>query len=211
MNQAGATDDSRISYKRLVVSVMDTKNHSERIRGDKTNESAIMETAAYMCKYESWKEISDKDLLRIAEIERWGRMFEVLGAGRESYDESKEIDGAANADASLVPNPNLKSGNKDLANKSLDTDKKFTWRTRFKSMPFNEWKRWQESQIEKIQAFRRRQLALMNPLATFTTLDGEFWDFETVDNEMQVDEMRKYHLPQVPANHYLNTYGVASF
>ncbi len=211
LNKAGAGDGSRIHYKRLVVSVMDTKNHSERIRGDKTNESAIMETAAYMCKFESWQAISDKDLLRIAEIERWGRMFEVLGAGRPSYDESKEIDDAPNADASLVPNPNLKSGNNDSPNKSLDTAKKFTWRTRFKLMPFAAWKLWQESEIEKQQAFRRRQLALMNPLATFMTLDGEIWNFEMVDNEIQVDELRKHHLPQVPANHYVNTYGVAAF
>jgi hypothetical protein len=211
LNKAGASQDSRLSYKRLVVSVMDTKNHSERIRGDKTNESAIIETAAYMCKFESWQAISDKDLLRIAEIERWGRMFETLGAGRESYDESKEIDNTENAVASLVPKPNLKSGNKESHSKSLDTAKKLTWRTRFKSMTFDAWKRWQESEIEKQQAFRRRQLALMNPLATFMTLDGELWDFETVESEIQVDELRKYHLPQVPANHYVNTYGVAAF
>jgi hypothetical protein len=215
LNKAGASGDSRLSYKRLVVSVMDTKNYSERIRGDKTNESAILETAGYMCKFESWKEISDKDLLRIAEIERWGRMFETLGAGRESYDESKadigEISYTGDADASLLAKPNLKSGNKDLASKSLNTAKKFTWRTRFKSMTFDAWKRWQESEIEKIQTFRRRQLALMNPLATFTTLDGELWDFETVDNEIQEDERRKYHLPQVPVKHYVNTYGVAPF
>jgi hypothetical protein len=209
LNKAGAGDGSRIHYKRLVVSVMDTKNHSERIRGDKTNESAILETAAYMCKFESWQAISDKDLLRIAEIERWGRMFEVLGAGRESYDESK--DDTTNADASLLANPNLKSGNKDLPNKTLDSAKKITWRTRFKLMPFDAWKTWQESEIEKQQAFRRRQLALMNPLATFMTLDGEIWNFEMVDNEIQVDERRKHHLPQVPANHYVNTYGVSPF
>jgi hypothetical protein len=192
LNKAGASQDSRLSYKRLVVSVMDTKNHSERIRGDKTNESAILETAAYMCKFESWQAISDKDLLRIAEIERWNRMFETLGAGRESYDESKdelgEINDRANADASLVPNPNLKSGNKDSSNKTLDSDKKFTWRTRFKSMTFDAWKRWQASEIEKIQAFRRRQLALMNPLANFMTLDGEYWDFEMVDDEMILEQ-----------------------
>ncbi len=209
LNKAGASDDSRIHYKRLVVSVMDTKNHSERIRGDKTNESAIMETAAYMCKFESWKEISDKDLLRIAEIERWGRMFEVLGAGRESYVESKEIEDVAIFVfilLSLVPKPNLKSGNKDLASKSLDSDKNFTWRTRFKSMTFEAWKRWQALEIEKQQAFRRRQLALMNPLATFMTLDGEFWDFEMIDDElileqkcvqeMTLEELRRYRASQ---------------
>jgi hypothetical protein len=214
LNKAGASQDSRLSYKRLVVSVMDTKNHSERIRGDKTNESAILETAGYMCKFESWKEISDKDLLRIAEIERWGRMFERLGAGRPSYVESKEIEDVAIfvfIFLSLVPNPRLKSGNNDSASKTLDSDKKFTWRTRFKSMTFDAWKCWQELEIEKQQAFRRRQLALMNPLATFTTLDGEIWDFETVDSEIQEDELRKYHLPQVPIKHYFNTYGVSPF
>ncbi len=48
LNKAGANTDSKLSYKRLVVSVMDTKNYSEQIRGDKTNESAIMATTASM-------------------------------------------------------------------------------------------------------------------------------------------------------------------
>jgi hypothetical protein len=214
LNKAGASGGSRIHYKRLVVSVMDTKNHSERIRGDKTNESAILETAAYMCKFESWKAISDKDLLRIAEIERWGRMFETLGAGRESYDESKETGDVAIFVfilLSLVPKPNLISGYGDSSNKTLDSAKKQTWRTRFKTMSFDAWKRWQALEIEKQQAFRRRQLALMNPLATFMTLDGEFWDFEMIDDEIQEAERRKYHLPQVPENYFISTYGVAAF
>jgi hypothetical protein len=209
LNKAGATIDSRLSYKGLVVSVMDTNNRSERIRGDKTNESAILETAAYMCKFESWKEMSDKDLLRIAEIERWGRMFERLGAGRG--DDSKEINDVADADASLLANPNLTSGYGESTNKTLDSDKKKTWRTRFRSMQFDDWKQWQALEIEKQQAFRRRQLALMNPLANFMTLDGEFWNFEMIDNEIEEDNRRKYHVPQVPANHYVNTYGVAAF
>ncbi len=150
--------------------------------------------------------MSEKDSLRIAEIESWGRMFEVLGAGRESYDESKETGDAANADASLLAKPNLKSGNKDSSNKTLDSDKNYTWRTRFKSMTFDAWKRWQALEIEKQQAFRRRQLALMNPLATFMTLDGEFWDFEMIDDElileqkcvqeMTLEELRRYRASQ---------------
>ncbi len=211
LNKAGATIDSRLSYKGLVVSVMDTKNHSERIRSDKTNESAILETAAYMCKFESWKEMSDKDLLRIAEIERWGRMFETLGAGRESYDDSKEIEDVTNADTSLLANPNLTSGYGESTNKTLDSVEKLTWRTRFKTMTFDDWKQWQALEIEKQQAFRRRQLALMNPLANFMTLDGECWDFAMIDDEIQEAERRKYHVPQVPENHYVNTYGVAAF
>jgi hypothetical protein len=167
-----------------------------------------------MCKFESWKEMSDEDLLRIAEIERWGRMFETLGAGRESFDDSKEIEDVAIFAfilLSLVPNPNLTSGYGDSTNKTLDSDKKLTWRTRFRTMHFDDWKQWQALEIEKQQLFRRRQLALMNPLANFMTLDGEFWDFEMIDDEIQEAERRKYHVPQVPANHYVNTYGVAAF
>jgi hypothetical protein len=215
LNKAGANTDSKLSYKRLVVSVMDTKNHSEQIRGDKTNESAIMETAAYMCKFESWKDISDKDLLSLVSIERWGRMFERLGAARPSYVESKdeigEINDRANADASLVPNHKLKSGNVESASNSLDSDEKMTWRTRFKILGFAAWKVWQNNHDEKIRAFRRRQVALMHPLASFYNLAGDCWDYETVDNEIQEDELRKYHLPQCPENHYVNTYGVAPF
>jgi hypothetical protein len=213
LNKAGANTDSKLSYKRLVVSVMDTKNHSEQIRGDKTNESAIMETAAYMCKFESWKDISDKDLVSLLSIERWGRMFETLGAGRPSYDASKhahgEINDAGNENGSLVPNMELKSGNNESANNSLGKVEKMNWRTRLKILGFAAWKEWQTKHDEKMRAFRRRQVALMHPLATFYNLAGDCWDYETIDNEIQVEESRKYHLPHVPANHYANTYDVA--
>jgi hypothetical protein len=51
----------------------------------------------------------------------------------------------------------------------------------------------------------------MHPLASFYNLAGDCWDYETVDNEMQVDEMRKYQVPQCPEKHYFNTYGVSPF
>jgi hypothetical protein len=174
-----------------------------------------METAAYMCKFESWKDISDKDLLSLVSIERWGRMFERLGAARPSYvvsdDEIGEINDRANADASLVPNHKLKSGNAESASNSLDSDEKMTWRTRFKILGFAAWKVWQNNHDEKIRAFRRRQVALTHPLASFYNLAGDCWDYETIDNEMQVDEMRKYQVPQCPEKHYFNTYGVSPF
>jgi hypothetical protein len=144
-------------------------------------------------------------------------MFETLGAGRESFDckdDSKEIEDVAIFVfilLSLVPNPNLTSGYGESTNKTLDSEKNKTWRTRFRSMTFDAWKEWQALDIEKQQAFRRRQLALMNPFANFMTLDGECWDFAMIDNEIEEDNRRKYHVPQVPANHYVNTYGVAAF
>jgi hypothetical protein len=54
-------------------------------------------------------------------------------------------------------------------------------------MTFDDWKQWQALEIEKQQKFRRRQLALMNPLATFRTLDNEFWNWEMVEREMALE------------------------
>lgn len=48
-----------------------------------TGEGAINEVAKYVTKSESWLSVPDAQLVEIASIERWPRMFELLGECRE--------------------------------------------------------------------------------------------------------------------------------
>jgi hypothetical protein len=249
---AGATVDT----KRLVVEVCDAVNRAERRAAEKTGrklkrnsvsiEKAILETAKYLTKYESWKDVQDSDLVEMAEIERWGRMFEVLGFGRagrheklflalifyhapqmltsvlfedfvytnfvqmiaksdslpEFIDNLREINDTANAIASSFNTPTLKSGESTQPEQISTLERAETWREKFKRMSWDSWKQWQEDNFKRIRRFRRRQLAFKFPQAIFVTLAEEVWTYKMVNEEIEMEEMRKYHLPPLTQNHY---------
>jgi hypothetical protein len=201
LTKAGATFDSQIKYKDLVVSVMDTKNRSDQIRGDKTLESALLETCAYMCKNDDLENLNDKDLINLVEIDRWNRMFSTLGAGSPSFEITEDLIKAndiSDADASLVPYPNITSGNADSTNKSLRNVKRPSWRTEWKTREYSDYVVWQLHEIERIRMFERRRLGLTHHLAQFETLDGSRkWDFETIEAEIRENEVRfaKFKFP----------------
>jgi hypothetical protein len=46
---------------------------------------------------------------------------------------------------------------------------------------WQEWEREQDRIIRRAQQFRRTQLALKFPQATFSTLSGEEWSIETIE------------------------------
>jgi hypothetical protein len=55
--------------------------------GDKrsiSHETALQEVCKYVTKSESWLSVPDSQLVSIAEVKRWPRMFELLGEARES-------------------------------------------------------------------------------------------------------------------------------
>ncbi len=62
---------------RLVV------NKKQGSKSTITGEGAINEVAKYVTKSESWLSVPDAQLVEIASIERWPRMFELLGECRE--------------------------------------------------------------------------------------------------------------------------------
>ncbi len=55
--------------------------------GDKrfiSHEAALQEVCKYVTKSESWLSVPDSQLVSIAEVKRWPRMFELIGEARES-------------------------------------------------------------------------------------------------------------------------------
>jgi hypothetical protein len=45
-------------------------------------------------------------------------------------------------------------------------------------------------------------LAFKFPQAIFVTLAEEVWTYKMVNEEIELEEMRKYHLPPLTQNHY---------
>jgi hypothetical protein len=73
----GTRDGLAVCDVRLVVN----KKHGSK--STITGEGAINEVAKYVTKSESWLSVPDGQLVEIASIERWPRMFELLGECRE--------------------------------------------------------------------------------------------------------------------------------
>ncbi len=246
---------AKVDTKRLVIEVCDAVRRAEKKAAEKsggkkqkvvTIEKAILETTKYMTKYESWKDVPDSDLVEMAEIERWNRMFETLGfarvgrheklflavmfygmpqmltatlfeefvytnfvqmvapadSSRQFAENLRENTNAPNAVASSFNTPTLKSGESSQSQCSSGVERAETWREKFKRMTWTTWKQWQADNFKRVRKFRRRQLAFKFTSAVFETLDNKIWDFKTVNSEIEIEEMRKYHLPPISQNRY---------
>jgi hypothetical protein len=180
LRAAGAQVDGE-----LVLSVYDVKRQYERKTGEMvTLEKAVQETTKYLTKSESWDKIADGELVKIAEVERWPRMFELLGKARpvqtnKQQAASIEVSESATASgATLVHTPTLSNG-------EMDKHHAPTWRESLAAVTdFASWQEWEREQdriIRRAQQFRRTQLALKFPCATFSTLSGEEWSIETIE------------------------------
>ncbi len=86
----GTKDGLAVCDVRLVVN---KKQGSKR--GIITGEGAINEVAKYVTKSESWLKVPDAQLIEIASIERWPRMFELLGECREQRTPAQIADAKA--------------------------------------------------------------------------------------------------------------------
>jgi hypothetical protein len=162
-----------------VVAVYDVRRQGQRARGDNTIslEAALQETCKYVTKSESWDKIPDAQLVKVAEVARWRRMFELLGKARLSKrevpatdNERFEVEVAHDAEAaepSLVHTPPLSNGD------GVRGGRVETWRVMLTVKNFSEWCADMERRIERAREFRRDQLAWKYPCADFKTLDGE--------------------------------------
>lgn len=176
LRAAGAEVDGE-----LALSIYDVRRQYERKTGESvTLEKAVQETTKYLTKSESWDKIPDSQLVKVAEVERWPRMFELLGKARlVQTDEHQapsieESESATESGATLVHTPTLSNGEMDEKNAP-------TWRQMLAVLNFADWKRAMDRNIRRTQRFRRTQLALKFPYATFSTLAGECWSIETID------------------------------
>ncbi len=163
-----------------------TQNTKSKTRGTIPIESAIIEACKYITKFDSWLKIPEDQLLEIANIERWPRMFELIGKCRKCEEDAKPAPQPEARDEERGAYFN--TSNLNAANNTRGSPKK---RCSIRSKPLREigrvmieegrrekWLELLERRGAEIRKKRREQLALMYPCAQFNTLDGNSWNAE---------------------------------
>jgi hypothetical protein len=163
-----------------------TTNTKKKTRNTIPLESAIIEACKYITKFDSWLKIPEEQLLDIANIERWPRMFELTGDCRKSAEatepELKEEKGdeereayfntkiLSAADAGRAPPDKRRSVRskplREIGREMIEQGRR------------DEWRKLLSNRAAKAREFRREQLARMYPCATFHSLDGLSWKLE---------------------------------
>jgi hypothetical protein len=157
------------------------EHRKKRTRGTIPLDAAIIEACKYITKFESWLTIPESELLDIANIKRWPRMFELIGECRQSRD-TGATDGASCHTSGEVAKPYLDTTDLNAADRAPPEGKKLptSWRELGRMMIEQgrraEWRVMLAAYVKKVQEFRRGQLACMYPFAVFRTLDGQRWN-----------------------------------
>jgi hypothetical protein len=186
----------KASFKKHgIVWKCDTKDGLANLQVQKVRnkERFILELCKYFTKSESWTKIPPEQLVEIATIKRFPRMFEQFGLCKQL---GKECE-ANRREKTLTHSPNDDNqafeGNENLNqdayfNKKKITvnfshaetnqsnappKKKLTWRELCRILPRHEWLKYLDSQVEGCREWRKRQLRHRFAFATFQTLDGQ--------------------------------------
>ena len=168
----------------VVVFVKDVRRRGERDNPHLVSlDKALMETCKYLTKSESWDKIPDEQLVKVAEVERWPRMFELLGAARcgkakapEASDNKTEAVQGGEASTSSIYHHGLSTSDDELKGDGK-RPRSQTWRRLLVALSWDEWVGEMRRRIQRAQAYRKAQLAEKFPFARFKTLAGEMWGF----------------------------------
>ncbi len=133
-------------------------------------EKTIQELCKYVTKSDSWANIPLEEIEKIIERPRRVRMFEALGACRESA--KKMRDDLTKARANIEGETYLDT--KELTPRKVK-QRRASWRVRIKEMSLDEYRKELDTEVLQVQEYRRRQLSRSYPAATFETLDGRRW------------------------------------
>ncbi len=174
-------------------------------KGEEDNEitydNAIQETCKYLTKATTWAEIPAEQLIEIAEIERWDRMFELSGRFRQTIQRLRAEDAAAEDSSSTVNNKvalaegvareldyfntdGITDGDHENASENFDSaeeipaekPKRESWRDVIRRDGLEKYLEKFYRQLEFAQKIRKLRLILKYPDAVFTDLDGRAWD-----------------------------------
>jgi hypothetical protein len=159
-----------------------------------SREKALSEVCKYLTKSESWENIPAPHLLEIANIKRWGRMFELSGcvkksarlikAGKEEIKQAR-LEAAATSDNQNYFNTKCITDGKNSDDGSelevKSTIKRENWRDVVKRIGVDEYLEILDRQIEAIQKIRKEILIEKYPMATFKDLAGFIWYEPDID------------------------------
>jgi hypothetical protein len=175
----------------------ETKNNKPVVNlklADNT-EKALLEVCKYVTKSESWGKVPAEHLLEVANIKRWGRMFELAGSLKKTAQRiklKKEIDKEIqveleqnNVDQDYLDTKEITDGgsvveNNDNIHESLCEIEKIprkqkNWRSLVVEKGLKAYLKILERQVEVTQRVRKELLIEKYPLAKFTDLAGFCW------------------------------------
>ncbi len=162
---------------------------------------SLKEVCKYLTKTTTWEEIPAEQLIEIAEIERWDRLFEVSGRFRQTLARLKADDAvAADALSSFLKEKSTLTDGVAHELNYLDTDvitdgdtletsessenseeiskkpRRENWRDVIRRDGLEKYREKFYRQVEFAQKIRKLRLILKYPDAKFTDLDGRPWD-----------------------------------
>ncbi len=157
------------------------------VRSVTDKEEAVKEVCKYVTKNSSWDAVPSSQLVEVAQVSRWGRMFELLGECREnnnlalsglgsdSVDSTAKESGTAEAEP-ILDTPYLSaaedSEEKEPEQKKIKLPRSPSLRKLSKLLAFDEWCLLVKWKRQKQREFRRSQLSLLFPTAIFELLNG---------------------------------------
>jgi hypothetical protein len=164
----------------------------------------VKEVCKYITKTTTWDEIPPEQLIEIAEIERWDRLFEVSGRFRQTLARLKAEDAAADPSSSSNKKTTLKDNvarelnyfntdgisdgelpeTSESSENSEEISKKprrENWRDTIRRDGLEKYLEKFYRQVEFAQKIRKLRLILKYPDAKFTDLDGRAWDLAELE------------------------------
>jgi hypothetical protein len=149
-------------------------------------EGALSEVSKYITKAESFLTIPAEQLIDVACVRRWPRMFELLGGCRAPRSKKGQPEQPASAEgaADYLDTENLSSARDELRRQMKEAlraarPRSVPLRQRsFESLMCGEWEKWSDELAEHVSAvrsYRRLMLSRRFPCATFRTLAGGLW------------------------------------
>ena len=166
----------------------------KRVSGKQKIEKTILEVCKYITKNDSWEKIPPNDLVEVASIKRFPRMFELFGCFRESRKESENHSEkyASDNDLPTKNNENLNestildtkeisdaedSAPEEFSGSSPPEDipkrrRKDNWRVFIEKFGIGDYIERLTNELHRAWECRRYALKKHYPFAQFSTLDG---------------------------------------
>ena len=166
----------------------------QRVSGKKNLQNAVLEVCKYVTKSDSWEKIPSSDLIEIASIKRFPRMFELFGCFRDARKEQNESSSSASDNENVTQRPETTSPDTILDTKEISDGKnscldeysgnsppeevpkrrrRENWRVFIEKYGLDTYLDRLANEIDRAQEYRRYALKWQYPFAEFRTLDGE--------------------------------------
>lgn len=166
----------------------------ERVSGKKNLQNAVLEVCKYITKNDSWEKIPPADLIEIASIKRFPRMFELFGCFRDHRENQKSEASveAPNSEASVKYNES--DGAKTILDTKQISDgsdsfsdefsgnsppedvskprRRENWRVFIEKYGIDDYIERLTNEIHRAWEYRKYALKSRYPFAQFCTLDG---------------------------------------